>query len=56
MRHAQVINQIRGLLLERGITPRRGRFDLDVALPGIVKDATAPRRRIRRSQRQDRNC
>src|SRR5437870_11359600 len=39
MRRTAVINQIRGLLLERGITPRKGRCHLDAALPGILEDA-----------------
>ncbi len=40
MRRTAVINQIRGLLLERGITFRKGRCHLDAALPGILEDAT----------------
>src|SRR5205807_7133292 len=36
-----VINQIRGLLLERGITLRQGRRHIDAALPGILEDASA---------------
>jgi transposase len=40
MRRTAVINQIRGLLLERGITLRKGRCHLDAALPGILEDAT----------------
>jgi transposase len=39
MRRTAVINQIRGLLLERGITVREGRCHLDAALPGILEDA-----------------
>jgi transposase len=39
MRRIAVINQIRGLLLERGITLRKGRSHVDAALPGIVEDA-----------------
>jgi transposase len=39
MRRTAVINQIRGLLLERGITLRKGRCHLDAALPGILEDA-----------------
>jgi transposase len=39
MRHTAVVNQIRGLLLERGITLRKGRCHLDAALPGILQDA-----------------
>src|SRR5271169_5439973 len=34
-----VINQIRGLLLERGITIRKGRRYIEEALPGILEDA-----------------
>jgi transposase len=41
MRRTAVINQIRGLLLERGITVRKGRCHLDAALPGILEDATS---------------
>jgi transposase len=41
MRRTAIINQIRGLLLERGITLRKGRKYVDAALPGIVEDATA---------------
>src|SRR6201984_40864 len=41
MRRTAVINQIRGLLLERGITLRKGRRYIDEALPGIVEDATS---------------
>jgi transposase len=41
MRRTAVVNQIRGLLLERGITVRRGRCHLDAALPGILEDAAA---------------
>ena len=39
MRRTAVINQIRGLLLERGITLRKGRRHVDAALPGILEDA-----------------
>jgi transposase len=39
MRRTAVINQIRGLLLERGITLRKGRCHLEAALPGILEDA-----------------
>src|SRR5664279_4546865 len=39
-RRTAVINQIRGLLLERGITLRKGRCHVDAALPGILEDAT----------------
>ena len=41
MRRTAVINQIRGLLLERGITLRRGRHHVDAALPLILEDADA---------------
>src|SRR6202162_263478 len=41
MRRTAVINQIRGLLLERGITVRQGRCHVDAALPGILEDASA---------------
>ena len=41
MRRTAVINQIRGLLLERGITLRQGRRHVHEALPGIVEDASA---------------
>ena len=41
MRRTAVANQIRGLLLERGITLRKGRCHPDAALPGILEDATA---------------
>jgi transposase len=40
MRRTAVINQIRGLLLERGITVRQGRRQIDAALPGILEDAS----------------
>jgi transposase len=40
MRRTAVINQIRGLLLERGITLRQGRRHVDEALPGILEDAS----------------
>jgi transposase len=36
-----VINQMRGLLLERGITLRKGRRYIEEALPGILEDADA---------------
>jgi transposase len=39
MRRTAVVNQIRGLLLERGITLRKGRCHLNAALPGILEDA-----------------
>lgn len=38
MRRTAVVNQMRGLLLERGITLRKGRCHLDAALPGILQD------------------
>ena len=38
-RRTAVINQIRGLLLERGITIRKGRRYIEEALPGILEDA-----------------
>jgi transposase len=38
MRRTAVVNQIRGLLLERGITLRKGRSYVDAALPGILAD------------------
>jgi transposase len=41
MRRTAVVNQIRGLLLERGITLRKGRCHLEAALPWILEDATA---------------
>src|SRR5947207_3899785 len=40
-RRTAVINQIRGLLLERGITLRKGRCHLEAALPVILKDVDA---------------
>jgi transposase len=41
MRRTAVINQIRGLLLERGITVRKGRCHMEAALPGILEDGDA---------------
>jgi transposase len=41
MRRTAVINQIRGLLLERGITLRKGRCYVGAALPEILEDADA---------------
>ncbi len=41
MRRTAIINQIRGLLLERGITLRKGRRHVDAALPDILEDPTA---------------
>lgn len=38
MRRTAVINQIRGVLLERGITMRKGRQHLEASLPGILED------------------
>ncbi len=40
IRRTAIINQIRGLLFERGITVRKGRCHLETALPGILEDAT----------------
>ncbi len=40
MRRTAVVNQIRGLLLERGITVRTGRCHLDAALPRILEDGS----------------
>jgi transposase len=42
MRRTAVVNQIRGLLLERGITVRMGRCHLDAALPNILEDGSTP--------------
>src|SRR5579872_714188 len=39
MRRTAVLNQIRGLLLERGITVRKGRSYIEAALLGILEDA-----------------
>ncbi len=41
MRRTAVVNQIRGLLLERGIILRQGRRHLETALPGILEDASS---------------
>src|SRR3954452_17621830 len=38
-RRTAVMNQLRGLLLERGITLRKGRAHLEAALPTILEDA-----------------
>jgi hypothetical protein len=38
MRRTAVINQIRGLLLERGITMRKGRCHVEAELPRILED------------------
>jgi transposase len=42
MRRTAVVNQIRGLLLERGLTLPKGRSHVDEALPDILEDATLP--------------
>src|SRR5664279_863843 len=39
MRRTAVVNQIRGLLLERGLTLPKGRSHLDQQLPRILEDA-----------------
>jgi transposase len=39
MRRTAVVNQIRSLLLERGLTLPKGRSHLDEQLPGILEDA-----------------
>ena len=39
MRRTAVINQIRGLLLERGVTLSKGRSHLEQALPQILEDS-----------------
>ncbi len=39
VRRTAVINQIRGMLLERGITIRKGRIHIEESLPGILEDA-----------------
>ena len=41
MRRTAAVNQIRGLLLERGITLPQGRRHVDAALPGILADPAA---------------
>ena len=38
-RRTALINQIRGLLLEPGITIRKGRRYIEEAWPGILEDA-----------------
>ena len=38
VRRTAVINQIRGFLLERGITIRKGRHHIQESLPGILED------------------
>jgi transposase len=40
MRRTAVVNQIRALLLERGITVRMGRCHLDAALTSILEDGS----------------
>jgi transposase len=40
MRRTSMVNQIRGLLLERGLTLPKGRSHVDQALPDILEDAT----------------
>jgi hypothetical protein len=37
-RRTAVINQIRGMLLERGITVTKGRRHIEESLPGILED------------------
>ena len=39
VRRTAVINQIRGLLLERGITIHKGRMHLEASLPNILEEA-----------------
>src|SRR5580704_15829722 len=39
-RRTAVVNQIRGLLLERGLTLPKGRWHVDNRLPDILEDAT----------------
>jgi len=41
MRRTAAINQIRGLLLERGITLRQGQRHVDAELRGILEGASA---------------
>ena len=41
MRRTAVVNQIRGLLLERGTTLRKGRRYVDEALPGILAGSSS---------------
>jgi transposase len=41
MRRTAVVNQIRGLLLERGTTLRKGRRYVDQALPGILAEGSS---------------
>jgi transposase len=40
MRRTAVVNQIRGLLLERGVTVRKGRRHLNAASPEILEDSS----------------
>jgi transposase len=47
MRRTAVVNQIRSLLLERGLTLPKGRHYLEEALPRILEDAVASRERSR---------
>src|SRR5690348_15734595 len=42
MRRTAVVNQIRSLLLERGLTLPKGRSHLEQALPRILEDADLP--------------
>jgi transposase len=42
MRRTAVVNQIRSLLLERGLTMPRGRRQVDALLPRILEDAELP--------------
>jgi transposase len=42
MRRTAVVNQIRSLLLERGLTLRKGRHHLEASLPRILEDAALP--------------
>jgi transposase len=44
VRRTAVINQIRGLLLERGITIRKGRQHIEASLPAILKEPTTSSR------------
>src|ERR1700743_848931 len=39
VRRTAVVNQMRGLLLERGITIRKGRHHIEESLPRILEDA-----------------
>lgn len=41
MRRTAIVNQVRGLLLERGITLRKGRRYLEQRLPAVLEDAEA---------------